>query len=93
MDEWMDEWIHRWMDKWPEAKAGFTSDLGSPSSKSLSVPTSKKRELVSLMPQPVCVGILGPQDRTGFQREPLGREGPVITPGPLALASGLLWGP
>lgn len=38
-------------------------------------------------------GTPGSQDRTGFQREPLGREGPVITPGPLALASGLPWGP
>lgn len=77
------------MDKWPEARTCFTSDLGSPSSKLLSLPTIKKEELVSLFPQPDCVGTLGPQDRTGFQREPLGREDPVITPGPLALASGL----
>lgn len=83
-----------WMHKWPEAKTGFTSDLGSSSSKSISVPTSKKGgSWVSLMPQPVCVGTLGLQDKTGFQRKPLGWEGAVITPGPLALASGLPWGP
>lgn len=55
--------------------------------------THKQEEGAGFPYATTCVGPLSPQDRTGFQREPLGREDPVITPGPLALASGLPWGP
>lgn len=93
--EWMNGWMNGYTDGWTSGQRQRRASLQT------WVPLLQSR---SLYPQarrgswfPLChnlsVGILGPQDRTGFQREPLGREGPVITPGPLALASGLLWGP